>query len=165
VSAPETTVVVVGIGNPFRGDDGVGPAVVAAAAERLPPGARAMELDGEAARLVDAWTGFDAAVLVDAVRSGTAPPGHIHRLEVGEDDGPTLVWRAPGSSHSTGLAEAVSLARVLDRVPPRLVLFGVEGQRYDEGTALSPAVAAAVDRVVALVVAEVGELLGTGART
>jgi hydrogenase maturation protease len=159
----DRSVVLIGIGNPFRGDDGVGPAVVATAAERLPPGVRAVELDGEAARLVEAWAGCDAAVVVDAVRSG-GPPGRVLRLDLADGDPIPLEWRAAGSTHSTGLAEAVALARALDRMPGRLVVYGIEGHAFEEGTTLSPTVAAGADEAVARVVAEVGDLVRTEAR-
>jgi hydrogenase maturation protease len=149
-------IVVMGVGNPWRGDDGIGPAVAAALRDRPGPGGPSgpvdvVDLDGEAARLVDAWDGADLAVVVDAVRTG-APPGALHRL-----DADSMRAAATASSHALGVQHAVALARALDRLPRRLVLVGVEGADFGHGTHLSDPVAAAVEpatRLVAEVVAE-----------
>ena len=55
----------------------------------------------------------------------------------------------PASTHLIGLADALELARALGRLPPRVVVYGIEGHRFGVGDPVSPAVAAAVDRVVA----------------
>lgn len=146
-----SAVVVVGIGNPWRRDDGVGPAVVRAAAPRLPAGARVVELDGEPARVVEAWDGADLAVVVDGVRTG-APAGTVHRIDPARD--PVRAPAAPGSSHALGAGEAYLLGRALGRLPGRVVLVGVEVAEVGEGPGLSPAVAAAVPAAADAVVAE-----------
>ena len=58
-----------------------------------------------------------------------------------------------GSSHGLGLAEAVELARSLDRLPPSLVIFGIEGTDFGLGTRLSYPVECAV-REAALLISE-----------
>lgn len=161
--------VVIGVGNPFRGDDGVGAAV----AERVRRDAQASAggdgvevtcLDGEPARIVEAWDGAGLAVLVDATRSGTAA-GTITRIEVdlagGDGDGrpddglaaghPTS---GAGGTHGAGVGEAAALGRALGRGPRRLVVFGVEGADFGPGPGLSPPVEAALDTVTALVARE-----------
>jgi hydrogenase maturation protease len=62
-------VVVIGVGNEFRRDDGVGPAVVASLRDRVPPGVDLVLTDGEPTRLIEAWTGAVLAVVIDAVRA------------------------------------------------------------------------------------------------
>lgn len=141
---------VIGIGNPFRRDDGIGP-VVAARVERLAPHLPVIQLDGEATRMVEAWSGRDRVVVVDAVRNG-APPGTVHRVEVGRDSMPG--WSAGPSSHAAGLAEAVALGQALERLPATLIVLGVEPAELHDGPGLSPAVEAVVAEVTALVVAE-----------
>ena len=53
------------------------------------------------------------------------------------------------------LGEAVAMARALGRLPKRVVVFGVEGEKFEVGEQLTPAVAAAVPVVVAAVSGEV----------
>jgi hydrogenase maturation protease len=61
---------------------------------------------------------------------------------------------ARGSTHDFGIAEAVELARILGRLPRHLVVYLVEGERFDIGARLSPAVNDAVDRVAENILAE-----------
>ncbi len=146
-----TGAVVIGIGNAFRGDDGIGPAAAAALRDAV-PGVRVLTLDGEPTRLVDAWTGHRLAVVVDAVRAG-AEPGTLHRLEVGVDALPEAGH--PPSSHAAGLATAVALGRALGRNPGRLVVHGVEPAGTAAGEQLSAPVAAALPELVDRVAREV----------
>ncbi len=79
--------VVIGVGNEFRRDDGAGPAVVAGLRDLAPPGVRLVVTDGEPTRLIEAWAGAALAVVVDAVRvqspnTGPSRPGTVHRFEV-----------------------------------------------------------------------------------
>ena len=141
--------VVITVGNPWRGDDGVGPAVAAALSGR---GIDVVESDGEPARMVEAWTGADVAVVVDAVRSGD-PVGTVHRLVV--RDGGVTVRRGAGGSHGMGPGDAVALGAAVGRLPERLLVYVVEGARFAFGDELSPEVAAAVDAVAAQVAEEV----------
>jgi hydrogenase maturation protease len=130
-------VTVFGLGNEWRGDDGVGVEV----ARRV--GGRVVE--GEPIALVDALAGEDDVVVVDAVSSG-ADPGTIFRFEVGDEPLPVKLFGAP-STHALGLAEAVELARSLGRLPRRVLVYGVEGESFGFGQGLSVPVAAAADRL------------------
>lgn len=147
--------VVIGVGNPFRRDDGVGHSIVELLERRRPPGVMLAALDGEPARIVEAWSGARLAVVVDAVRTD-APPGTIHRFEVGTAALP--VWSPVGGSHALGVEAAVDLGRVLRRLPERLVLYGIEGSDFGAGPGLSApvqrATAALADRLTAELLAE-----------
>ena len=54
---------------------------------------------------------------------------------------------ASASTHALGLAEAVELARALERLPPRLLVFGIEAASFETGAEPSAAVRAAAQRV------------------
>ena len=143
-------VVVIGIGNPFRRDDGAGLRAAALARAALPPGVACVESDGESSRLLDAWDGADTAILIDAVRSG-APPGTVVRSEPGHRPLPDS--SAGRSTHDLGVGAAVALGRALSRIPARVVVYGIETERDDFGPGLTSAVArgasVAAERVVA----------------
>jgi hydrogenase maturation protease len=145
-------VVVIGIGNAMRGDDGVGPAAVEQLRLGHDPRVDYVTLDGESTRLLDAWRGRERAVVIDAVRS-EAEPGAVHRLELGHDAMPT--GPPATSTHGGGLAEALELGRELDRLPLRLIVLGVEAGDLSPGEGLSPAVSAALPCLVERVRAEV----------
>ena len=133
-------IVVIGIGNALRGDDGAGVAV----AERL----HAVTCDEEPSRLIEAWEGADAAVLIDTVVSG-APPGTVHRFDA--SDGPIAARELRSSTHAIGLAETIELARALGRLPRRVVVYGIEGASFEAGAPLSPEVVDAVNRLAAMI--------------
>ena len=148
---PLTKPLIVGLGNRWRGDDGVGPRVVEVIAALGRDDVDVVELDGETSRLVSAWAGRQHVVLVDAVRAG-APPGTIHQL-IGPDRIPTVVGEA--STHGGGVAAAVALSRALGNLPVRLVIVGVEPAAVDHDDQLSSAVACVLDDVVERVLEEV----------
>jgi hydrogenase maturation protease len=86
------------------------------------------------------------------VRSG-AEPGTVHRVDVSDGPLPARL-RSSSSTHAVGVGEAIELARALDRLPPRVLVFGVEGARFEAGTKLSAAVDAAIDPLVKTILAE-----------
>jgi hydrogenase maturation protease len=154
-----TRLKVVAIGNAWRGDDGVGLAVAERLRGRLPRGVELVEREGEPSDLIDAWHGEHMVWVVDAVRSGVAP-GTVHRLDASERPLPAELFR--GSTHHLGLPEAVELARALDRLPPRFVVYGVEGERFEAGAGLSDAVARAVPEVAKRLREEVESCTNSG---
>ena len=141
----------VGVGNALRGDDAVGIAVAERLRGRVPADVDVVECEQEPSRLLDAWGGADLAVVVDACASGEAP-GTIHRFDVSDRLLPARVFRS--STHAFGVGDAVELARALDRLPRRVVVYGVEGGQFAAGAGLSPAVESAVERVAENVVRE-----------
>jgi len=143
---------VIGVGNPDRGDDAAGLAVADRLASRRLAGVEVVESAGEAASLLAAWAGRERVVVVDAT-SGAGPPGSIHRFDAGRSPLPVSVRHA--STHSFGLATAIELARALNQLPPRLVVYGIEGRAFEPGAPLSPEVHRAVDDLAARLLREV----------
>lgn len=135
---------VIGVGNSFRGDDGVGPAVIALLRAEELPRARLLECDGDCSSLLDAWEGAAAVVLIDAVSSG-APPGTIYRFDALAQALPPGV--SFQSTHAFGVAEALALGRALGQLPASLLLYAIEGENFTTGADLSPAVEFAVREV------------------
>jgi hypothetical protein len=76
--------------------------------------------------------------------------GRVHRLAVGAP----LSGRSR-AAHGLDLGEAVELARVLGRLPARLVLYAVEVVEVGFGRGLTTAVAAAGDLLATHIAAEV----------
>jgi hydrogenase maturation protease len=127
-------------GNPERGDDGAG-ALVAARLREL--GVEAEMRTGEALELLEAWRGAESVTVVDAVETG-APAGKIWLWDGQQASFPA---RPSTSTHGLGLAEAITLARVLGRFPGRLRVYGIEGRRFELGTEASPEVKLAAEDV------------------
>jgi hydrogenase maturation protease len=148
--SPGQATVVVGVGNAFRRDDGAGLAVIARL-QTLQPGDASLSgvtlalSDGEPGRLIDLWEGTGLAVVVDAVRDTTMPPGHWRRLA--GDALPSMVDSA-ASSHGIALGDTVELARLLGRLPAKLTVLAVVGRDFGFGTDLTAEVATAVGELV-----------------
>lgn len=134
----ETERLVIGVGNPHRGDDAAGISV----AERL--GAPRAVTSAGGAELIDLWGKRREVVVVDATRSGR-PVGTLTRFEAANQPLPAGNF---ASSHSFGLAETVELARALGRLPPRLRVYGIEGAVFELGSEMTPEVTQAVARLV-----------------
>ncbi len=139
-----------GVGNPFRRDDGIGTALAAIISERQLPDVTVVSCDGEPSRLLDAWADADLAIVVDALWCDQPVPGRVHRSEQAE------AWPYAGSAstHGLGIVAAVRLGQVLDRLPGRLVLFMVEADDYGFGSGLSGAVMAALPGLTEAVLTE-----------
>jgi len=148
-SAP---VLVIGVGNLARADDGVG---VLAARKLKAAGLRGTEIveaSGESAGLMELWRGAESVILVDAIQSG-ARPGTIRRLDARNERVPAGLFHC--STHALGVAEAVELSRLLGQLPPHLVIYGVEGRRFGVGRRPTPVVAASVAEVARRVQREI----------
>ncbi len=61
--------------------------------------------------------------------------------------GPIPADAAWSSTHASGVAEGIELARVVGKLPARLVLYGIEASSFELGAPMAPAVAGAVARV------------------
>jgi hydrogenase maturation protease len=144
--------VVVAIGNGYRRDDGAGLAVAARLRGRVPSGVELVECEQEPSRLIDACDGAAAALVVDAVASG-APPGTLHRFDASAGPVPARLFRS--STHAFGVGEAIELARVLGRLPARVIVYGIEGAAFGAGEGLTEPVATAVERAADAVLADI----------
>jgi hydrogenase maturation protease len=158
VGGPEEDggVLVIGIGNELRGDDGLGPTVVRALREKDLHGVRVMEMEGEGAALIDAWRGYDRVILVDAIASGSTP-GLFHALDACITEIPRTLFRS--SSHLFGVGEAIELARRVDLLPHTLWVYGIEGDSFGFGDQLSPSVKSRLPEFLEDVMEKVQELL------
>jgi hydrogenase maturation protease len=138
-------VLVVGIGNPDRGDDGIGLLVVRQLAGQVSRDVAIVERTGDALALIDDWAGHDTVILVDAAAPGQAP-GSISRVDLVTDELPSDVTLS--STHAFGVADAVGLARTLGLLPHQVIVYAIEGANFNPGAPVSGGVAAAVNEVV-----------------
>jgi hydrogenase maturation protease len=142
---------VIGVGNAYRRDDGAGLRVARAIDAAALPGVEVVEESGEGASLLESWREARDVVLIDAVFSGAAP-GTVYRLEVPGDMMPSRFFHY--STHAFSVAEAIELGRALDLLPARLVVFGIEGAEFGSGEGLSAPVRKAADDVVRRILEE-----------
>ena len=131
---------IVGVGNPLRGDDGAGHAVIQHLQHRNPADVDLLALPGEATQLIEAWTDADWVSVVAASFTKT-DPGTIQCFDAAAGDLPAALERS--STHGFGLAEAVALARNVGRLPRHVIVYTIEGENFEPGAPLSAPVAEA----------------------
>jgi len=146
---------VVGIGSP-HGDDRVGWRIVELLQGRELRNTDVVAVQG-GVPLVECLRDCQTAILVDACRSGAAA-GTISRLEWPD---PRIALQHHRSTHGFDVASALDLAQRLDRLPPRVVVYGVEMQRCEPGAELSPEVDAVLANLVSRILSELGRNGGT----
>lgn len=149
-------IVVIGMGNPLRRDDGVGVSVARQLEALVQPGVEVRTHRGGGLGLMDIWQGATTVVVIDAVSSGV-PAGTVSRFDASIRPLPQHLGTTC-STHDFGLNEAVELARAVDRLPDRFVVIGVEGADFSPGNGFSPAVDGAVEWAVEAVLQELGSL-------
>jgi hydrogenase maturation protease len=156
---------ILGLGNPLRRDDGVGPRLVELLLEQgLPDTVEA--LDGGAAgfdllNLLGGTGGLgsERVIIVDAADVGLEA-GQFVRFEADQVE---LMGRGSGDrdaavfpqTHQAGVAEALALARALERPLPEIVVYGVQPGSLEWGAGLTAEVEAALPLLVASVLREV----------
>ncbi|OBF93805.1 peptidase M52 [Mycobacterium sp. 852002-51163_SCH5372311] len=150
--------VVLGLGNRYRRDDGVGIAVAAALDELALPDVRVVTDIAEPMSLIEAWTGAGLAVVIDAAVANPATPGRVRRCAASD----VVVVSEGLSSHDVDITRTYALARALRRVPDALVVFTIEVADTGHGIGMTRQVAAAVPEVVRMAVAEIKRTQATG---
>ncbi len=148
-------IIVIGVGNSFRSDDGVGVFVARELQNRPLPHVSVVTEERDGLKIMDHWSSGDHVVIVDAVASD-ADEGSILRIELLDALRPSFLARS--STHSFDIAGAVSLSKIVGKLPASVVLYGVEGRNFKMGTSLSPKVLSAAHRTVQMVLQEVSAL-------
>jgi hydrogenase maturation protease len=149
---PRDIPVVLCVGNPDRGDDGLATLVARGLRAADDLDAAVLELDVDGVDLARAWGEARCVVIVDATRSDAAP-GTITRFDAAARPLPASLFAT--STHVFGVAQGVELARVLGSLPEALVVYGVEGASYDHGQPVTGVVRAVIGDVVRRVLGEV----------
>ncbi len=145
-------VLVLGVGNILRTDEGFGPHAANELNRRfeLAPGTTAIDGGTSAMELLEDMAGVDLLLILDAVASGR-PPGSIVRL-AGEEV--PRFFTSKMSPHQVGIADVLASLALTGESPGETVIIGVEPASLELGMELSPAVAAAVPRVIDMAVGE-----------
>ncbi len=143
-----TRTIVIGVGNPILSDDSVGIRIARDVQAQMAPDERVdvTEMYAGGLRLMEAMSGYDRALIVDAVETGDGPPGTIHTFSRQD----LRVMRNVSGVHDTSLAMALQVGdRLAVPLPAEIRIWGVEiGDGASFGEELTPEVAAAVPRVV-----------------
>lgn len=160
--------IIIGLGNPILGDDGVGWQVAATIAERLNinpnnPDDRyttityrseSIEIDCLAVgglALMERLVGYDRAIIIDAINTGHYPPGKVLTYSV--ESLPEYGAGHLSSTHDTTFQNALKIGRAMGaRLPEQIEIVGIEAQiAYEFSEQLSPPISKSVPEAVKLV--------------
>jgi hydrogenase maturation protease len=138
-------IVILGMGNLLLTDDGIGPHAAQALASQPPVGASVADVGTDFLSALPFLDSARRALIIDAVRGG-GTPGTIYRLtenDVAPQEAESV------SSHALNLLQA---RKILSPGSPKIeiAILGVEPAVLTYGMELSPAVAAALPRVLDL---------------
>jgi hydrogenase maturation protease len=152
IPAPAT--LIIGLGNPLRGDDGIGVHVAQSLAEQtLPEGAEVVDGGTRGLELVNLMEGRQRVILVDAAHMDRSP-GEFVRFTL--DEARLLGEDQHLSIHAAGLRDALLLAQVLQALPDEVVIYGVQPANLNWDDDLSPKVRAAIPQIVESILDELG---------
>ena len=149
-------ILLIGVGNKFRQDDAVGLVIAEKFHNQVDPDTKTPEIkiieaSGEGVALMELWQHATTVYLFDAVMSG-GEVGKIHRIDAQIEVVPAKFFNY--STHAFSVAEAVELARTLNQIPTKLIIYGVEGKNFSHGIGLSPEVEKATEKVLQEVLVE-----------
>lgn len=145
---------VVGVGNPIMGDDGVGTRVIEeleSLDDSQSEGIALAQAGTTAFFALEAMSGCEKAIVVDAISTGTEP-GTIHRYRYA--DGAFAGEIPEMTMHDFSFAEALHAGRQAYDLPAELLIYGVEPARIEASMELSEPVEKAVPELVELVLDE-----------
>lgn len=169
--APSPPLLVIGLGNPILGDDGVGWRVAEQVQAQLMetqeigrPLSPAVEFDFLSLgglSLMERLVGYHRAIIIDALTTRSQPPGSVFCLEL--DQLPDHSAGHLTAAHDTSLQTALAVGRSLGvNLPEQITVVGIEAElNYEFSEQLSPPVAAAVPQAVQVVL----DLLMNGTQT
>ncbi len=139
-------ILILGLGNPLQGDDGIGCRVIQELEQRtLPDQVEVMDGGTPGIGLLNLFEGRRRVIIIDAAEMGRAP-GEVVRFR---PEDVVLTGSAERFSlHRSGVANALALANELHLALPEIIVFGVQPAQAGWSDQLSPAVQAAVEHVI-----------------
>jgi hydrogenase maturation protease len=151
-------VLLLGVGNPLLGDDGVGLALLEELTAVPEPGVEYVDGGTQGLALLGRIAGKRALLIVDAVKTGAAP-GTVHALQ-----GTAAMERAgrgATTAHETNAGELLAAAALLGVAPAEIAIVGVEPERLQIGMGLTDAVRRALPEAAARARCVIAEMAGS----
>ena len=148
---------ILGLGNPYLSDDSAGLKVIRELEKRLSnPDISLNETSLAGINLLDYLTGYDKAIIVDAIRTPNGIPGSIYRLTPEEFDTSCHTT----SSHDIGIIAAIELGKRLELSMPQVIeIIGIEaGDVVTLSEECTPDIEAAIPIAADVIIKEVGAI-------
>ncbi len=145
---------VLGMGNPILGDDGVGIEVARRIRGKVGGSVDVVEVSASGLQLLDVICGYEDLIIVDSIQTEDGKVGELHRLD--RSDFSPMV--RPSLRHQMNLATVLELGRRLQmEVPQRVAIYAIETEEatdFREGC--TPAVEKAIPEAVEAIIAKEG---------
>ena len=141
---------VLGIGNLYRCDDGVGPIIAGRLEEMFQDQIDVCTAVKDGFSLIHLWQEYNHVYLIDAVNSGKNP-GKIYRFDALSEPLPSI-FSTNFSTHSIDIPETIALAGKLGMLPKKLIIYGVEGKHFNIGADLSEEVRKAIAAAIRCII-------------
>ena len=147
---------VLGIGNPILGDDGVGFHITQELARKIKDeniDMKVTSIDG--LNLLELIVGYDKVIIIDAIMTEDGEVGEIYRLR---PENFVKTVHPTTSPHNANLATAIEIGKksLAEQMPGEIVVFAVNIQEVTEFTEeMTRKVKEAVPKAVNLILAEV----------
>jgi hydrogenase maturation protease len=135
---------VIGLGNPFRGDDGAGWAVIDALKGKVPADVKLCKLSGDIAELIDVFADHSTVYLIDACFTDSLS-GSWQRIDARLH--PIPLDAPQTSTHGLSVSQAIDLAKAFNQLPEKLIIYAISGDQYNMCSTLSAPVAQVIDIV------------------
>ncbi|MBI3309435.1 MAG: hydrogenase maturation protease [Candidatus Melainabacteria bacterium] len=150
-------ILIIGVGNNFRSDDSIGPYVARKVKDKNLSEVTTTESTGEGSSLMELWANESFVILIDAVSSSNEP-GKIHKINAHKESVPSDYFHY--STHAFSIGEAIELSRTFGNLPKTVIIYGIEGKDFQNGTTLTKKVQEAGDKVIDLIINEIENLKG-----
>ena len=146
----DTILKVIAVGNDLYGDDAVGKAVLNAL-EHIPEMREVELVDGatDALGLIDHFSGADHVIIVDAAQMGEKP-GTVKVFS--REEVKLKIKMDNLSVHGISLAETFDIAQVVDSLPEKITIIGIEPKNIGISQNLSDVVTQSIPEVVSNII-------------
>jgi hydrogenase maturation protease len=162
-------ILIAGVGNLLKCDDGLGPQVVMKLNQtKLPPHVDVMDLGTSGMDIIHYSRNYDRIIFIDAVKLGKSP-GTVYRIEpreVKETEDEDLRRMIYTSMHEVDLENVIAVGRRLGDMPKDILIIGCEPE--DTSTmkiGLTEKVNSAVPKIIELILQEIGACSGQTSKT
>ncbi|MFH1699876.1 MAG: hydrogenase maturation protease [Candidatus Zixiibacteriota bacterium] len=142
----ESGVLIIGLGNDYRSDDGIGLYVSRCIEQNVIRGVSVINGISDGTSLLDYWDGKDHVILIDAV-SPNQSPGYLYKFDGLSENISEDLFTA-FSTHSLNIQETIKLGKALGKLPQKLTIYGIEGEKFKPGNKLSKTVETSAKKLI-----------------
>jgi len=122
----DSTPLVIGIGNSFRGDDAIGQCIAEEIKKKSKIDVDILLSEGDGMDLINQWETREIVYVIDAVES-MGDPGTIHIIDLSHRQLAKDLRSA--STHQFDLVKAIALSKTTDRLPLRMIICAIEAEQ------------------------------------